>query len=278
MQSSFWHTWQTFYQWNDPVAFSFFGLLDVRWYGLMYVLALTTGYLVGRHIVKSGQFKMTLEQYDKAFIWIEIGVIVGARIGYVLFYDPNVLYMLAHPWEIFSPFSNGQFVGISGLSYHGAVTGFIVGAYLFCRSENIRFLPLLDMSMIAGSAGYGFGRLGNFMNERLVGRETDVDWGIYVSGVLRHPSALYEAFFEGLVVFVSLYIIRKYQTFHGQLLASYGMLYASARFFVEFYRQPDSQLGFVLFDWMSMGQILSVFMFILSLALYLYFMKTKKIS
>jgi phosphatidylglycerol:prolipoprotein diacylglycerol transferase len=278
MENSFWNMWQTFYQWNDPVALSIFGLFDIRWYGLMYVLALGTGYLVGRNLVKNGQFKMTLEQYDKAFIWVEIGVILGARLGYVLFYDPNVTYMLTHPWQIFNPFSNGQFVGISGLSYHGAIIGFVIGAYFFCKSEGIKLLAFLDFTTIAGSAGYGFGRLGNFMNERLVGRQTDVDWGIYVSGVLRHPSALYEAFLEGLVIFIILFWFRMKKTFDGQMLTLYAMLYATARFIVEFYRQPDEQLGFLLLDWLTMGQILSFVMFALALAAYLFFQKTQSLT
>ncbi|MCV6606779.1 MAG: prolipoprotein diacylglyceryl transferase [Campylobacterales bacterium] len=259
--------WQSFFSWHDPVALDL-GFLQVRWYGLMYVLALGFGYFVGRELVKRGEYKMTLEQYDMAFIWVEVGVILGARIGYVLFYDENTMWYLTQPWEIFNPFYNGEFVGISGLSYHGAIVGFLVAGWLFTKRENIKFLYFMDLSVLAGSAGYFFGRVGNFLNDRLVGRETDVPWGIFSHGALRHPAMLYEAFLEGIVVASLLFILRKYKKFDGQLMALYVAFYATARFIVEFYRQPDPQLGFIAFGWLTMGQLLSFAMFSLALVVY----------
>ncbi len=259
--------WQNFFTWHNPVALDL-GFLQIRWYGLMYVLALLSGYMVGRQLVKNGEYKLTLEQYDMAFIWVEVGVILGARFGYVLFYDEHTMWYLTHPWEIFNPFYNGEFVGISGLSYHGAVVGFLVAGYLFAKREKIKFLYFMDLSVLAASSGYFFGRIGNFLNDRLVGRETDVAWGIFSHGALRHPAMIYEAVLEGLVVAALLFILRKYKSFDGQLMALYGMFYATARFIVEFYRQPDPQLGFIAFGWLTMGQLLSFGMFVFALAIY----------
>jgi len=265
--------WQNFYSWHNPIAISFFGF-DVRWYGLMYVLALLSGYLVGRWLVKKDKLPLTLDQYDRAFVWVEVVVVLGARIGYILFYDENTLFYLTHPWEIFNPFSNGQFVGISGLSYHGAIIGFLIAAFWFCKREKIKFLTLMDLAVVASSAGYGFGRVGNFLNMRLLGRETDLPIGIYVDGVLRHPALLYEALLEGFVTFVILFWYRDKKSFNGELMILYGILYSVARFICEFFRRPDPQLGFVLFGWVTMGQILSFFMFLIGVFLYR-FLKNK---
>lgn len=264
--------WQSFYSWQNPVALDL-GFLQLRWYGLMYVLALFLGYYAGRRLVQKGEYKLTLEQYDIAFIWVEVGVILGARIGYVIFYDENTMWYLTHPWEIFNPFQNGEFVGISGLSYHGAVVGFLLGAYFFAKREKYSFLKLMDLAVLAASAGYFFGRIGNFLNDRLVGRETDMPWGVYTHNALRHPSAIYEAILEGIFVAVILYWFRAKKSFDGQLMAMYGMLYSAARFIAEFYRRPDPQLGFIAFDWLTMGQLLSFAMFLVGLGLYLWFKK-----
>jgi len=261
--------WQHFYDWHDPVAVSIFGF-DIRWYGLMYVTALLSGYLIGRWLVKKDKLPFTLDQYDRAFIWVEVGVVLGARIGYVLFYDTDPTYYLTHPWQIFNPYSNGEFVGISGLSYHGAIIGFFIAAYWFCKREKIKLLQLMDLAVVASAAGYFFGRIGNFLNARLMGRETEVPWGVYIDGVLRHPALVYEAILEGLVTFLVLFSIRNKKRFHGELMLYYGMLYSTGRFISEFYRQPDAQLGFVLFGWVTMGQVLSFGMFMLA--------STRKIS
>lgn len=260
--------WQHFYEWHDPAIFSL-GFFQLRWYGLMYVTALLTGYLWGRHMVKKGHWPLSVLQFEAAFMWFVIGVVLGARLGYVLFYDENTLWYLSHPWEIFNPFKNGQLVGISGLSYHGAIAGLLAALWLFVRRHKIAFWAMIDVAAVSGSAGYVFGRLGNFFNQELVGRVTDVPWAIYAEGALRHPSALYEAFLEGIVVFAVLAALYKKRTFDGQMAALYGMLYTAARFIAEFWRQPDEQLGFIAFGWLTMGQLLSFVMFLVALGLYL---------
>jgi len=207
--------------------------------------------------------KTTLDDY---FIWVEVGVILGARLGYILFYDPYTSYYLSHPWQIFNPFNvSGEFVGIRGMSYHGALIGFLLSSYLFARKNDLSLWFLMDIVAIAVPVGYVFGRIGNFLNQELIGRTTDVPWGIYVDGVLRHPSQLYEALLEGLLVFIIIYAIRKRVHFSGGLALAYGVLYGLARFIAELWRAPDIQLGFVYSDWITMGQMLSLLMIGISL-------------
>ncbi|HIP45457.1 MAG TPA: prolipoprotein diacylglyceryl transferase, partial [Sulfurospirillum arcachonense] len=211
---------------------------------------------------------------DNYFIWIEVGVILGARIGYVLFYDTNTSYYLTQPWQMFNPFMNGEFVGIRGMSYHGAIIGFLLATFAFkYRHKKENIWELLDLVAIAVPVGYVFGRIGNFLNKELIGRYTESSWGIYVDGVLRHPSQLYEAFLEGVVVFFILYMYRTKKRFSGELIALYGGLYSLARFIAEFWREPDFQMGFVYGNWMTMGQSLSLLMILVSCILYFYLKK-----
>ena len=137
---------------------------------------------------------------------------------------------------------------------------------------------LMDLVAVAVPAGYFFGRLGNFMNQELVGRVTDIPWGIYVGEQLRHPSQLYEAFTEGLLLFLILFWYRKKKRFDGELIALYGLLYGLFRFICEFFRAPDIQLGFVCCGWMTMGQVLSLLMAALSLGVYLYLRRKSALS
>jgi phosphatidylglycerol:prolipoprotein diacylglycerol transferase len=260
--------WNHIYEHFNPVAFKL-GPVAVHWYGMMYMLALLGAlYAAKRFVVKDnlGFSNQILESY---FIWIEIGIVLGARIGYILFYDPHVEYYLSHPWQMFNPFLDGTFVGIRGMSYHGAIVGFLLGTWLFSRRHKMKIWGLLDLVALSVPVGYIFGRIGNFLNQELVGRVTEVPWGIYVDGVLRHPSQLYEAFLEGLVVFVILYVYRLHKKFEGELIALYGMLYSLARFVAEFWREPDFQIGFVYGGWMSKGQALSLVMIAASLLLYI---------
>ncbi|AII14390.1 phosphatidylglycerol-prolipoprotein diacylglyceryl transferase [Campylobacter iguaniorum] len=261
------NSWNTIYQTMDPVAFELFGL-KVHWYGLMYVLALVVALVLAKYFAKKDKFNISNSLLDNYFFWVEIGVILGARLGYMLIYDPNTSYYLLNPWQIFNPFANGEFVGIRGMSYHGAVVGFVIATLLFCKKYKQNLWSLLDLVALSIPLGYFFGRVGNFLNQELFGRVTTEPWGIMVAGQLRHPSQLYEAILEGLVLFVILYFYRKFKKFDGELIALYAMLYTIARFICEFYREPDFGIGFVAFG-MSMGQILSLAMFIFGLVLYI---------
>lgn len=260
--------WNEIYLHFNPVAFEIFSI-KVHWYGIMYVLALLLALFLAKFFAKRDKFGISDSMLDNYFIWVEVGVILGARLGYIVIYDPNTSYYLANPWQIFNPFYNGEFVGIRGLSYHGAVIGFVIATLAFCKKHRQNLFKLLDLVAISIPLGYVFGRVGNFLNQELIGRETTQIWGIYVDGILRHPSQLYEAFLEGVAIFVILYFYKKFKKFDGELIALYAILYPVARFVCEFYREPDFQLGFVVFG-LSMGQILSIFMFGFGLILYFY--------
>ncbi|WP_024955285.1 prolipoprotein diacylglyceryl transferase [Sulfurospirillum arcachonense] len=265
--------WNNIYNHFDPIAFDL-GFISVHWYGIMYVLALLTALGAAKFFMKKDKMPITEAVLDNYFIWIEVGIILGARIGYILFYDTHTSYYLTHPWQMFNPFLDGTFVGIRGMSYHGAIIGFILATLLFkYRHKKTNIWELLDLVALSVPIGYIFGRLGNFLNQELVGRATDSSIGIYVDGVLRHPSQLYEAFLEGACVFLVLFLYRNKKRFSGELIALYGALYSMARFIAEFYRQPDFQMGFVYGGWMSMGQALSLLMIVTAIILYIYLQK-----
>ena len=249
--------WQNIYSHFNPVAFEL-GPISVHWYGIMYALALISAIFVAKLFIKYDSLPISNDLFDSYIWWAEIGVILGARLGYVLFYDTNTIYYLTHPWQIFNPYVNGTYTGISGMSYHGAFFGFIIASYLFCRKNKISFWFITDIAVLGISAAYVFGRIGNFFNQELVGRVTDVSWGIYVDGILRHPSQIYEAILEGLFVFAILVYFRKRKTFDGQLALMYGVFYSIARIIAEFYREPDSQLGFLYSNWLTMGILQSL--------------------
>lgn len=260
--------WNEIYNNFDPVAFKIFGI-SVHWYGLMYVLALLVALGVAKFIVKFDKVNISNSLLDNYFFWVEIGVILGARVGYILIYDPNTLYYITQPWQIFNPFYNGEFVGIRGMSYHGAVVGFLLATWAFCKKYKQNTWALLDLVALSIPLGYFFGRIGNFLNQELFGRVTDVPWGIYVAGMLRHPSQIYEAVLEGIVIFLILFTYRKFKKFDGELIALYAILYTIARFICEFYREPDFGLGFVFLG-LSMGQILSLAMLLAGVLAYFY--------
>jgi len=269
--------WNHIYSHFNPVAFHLLKI-DVHWYGIMYALALLSAIFMAHWLIKKDNLDISKETLDSYIWWAELGVIFGARFGYILFYDPNTSYYLSHPWQIFNPFSaSGNFVGISGMSYHGAVIGFIIASYLFCKKYKLSFLFLTDIAVIAVSFGYTFGRIGNFLNQKLIGRVTDVPWGVYVNGVLRHPSALYEAFLEGFVIFIILFIVRKKKRFNGEISVLYLILYSFMRIVSEQFRQPDIQLGFLFgTDWLTMGMLISFIFSLICIGFYAILIKRNK--
>ncbi len=264
--------WNQIYSHFDPVALHL-GPIALHWYGIMYMLALLSALYAGKWFVKKDNLPLSNELLDSYFIWIEVGIILGARMGYIFFYDTHLEYYLSRPWQMFNPFLDGTFVGIRGMSYHGAIVGFLLATWFFSLKYKMRMWGLLDLVALSVPVGYIFGRIGNFLNQELIGRPTEVSWGIYVDGILRHPSQIYEAILEGLVVFVLLYVYRKRQKIQGELIALYGLFYSLARFVAEFFREPDFQIGFVYGEWMSKGQALSLVMAIASLLLYIVILK-----
>ncbi|ULO02042.1 phosphatidylglycerol-prolipoprotein diacylglyceryl transferase [Campylobacter sp. RM5004] len=261
--------WQHFYENTNRVAFSI-GMFKIHYYALCYIAALLIALYIGqKNAHKFGFSKKEIENY---FIWIEIGIILGARIGYILVYSDDRAYYLLNPWQMFNPFSNGEFIGIAGMSYHGALFGALIATYLYAKKYKKNMFKILDLVALSVPLGYVFGRIGNFLNHELFGRITDVSWGVYVGNELRHPSQLYEAFTEGILTFLVIWYFSKNIKFNGQLICIYGITYSIARFACEFFREPDFNLGFIALN-LSMGQILSFIMFLISISLYFYLKK-----
>ena len=262
---SFINAWQQLPSHIKPALFSI-GSFQLRYYSLMYIVAFAIVYFLTLYRMKKESFEYTAETVQDYLVWAMLALILGGRFGYALFY--NFGYYLQHPLEIVLPFdfSNGiKFVGLSGMSYHGGVIGIVIATILFCRKRKFNIWHFVDMFCPAIPLGYTFGRIGNFINGELFGRMTTMPWGMYFpldpTRRLRHPSQLYEAFFEGIVLFIILWTIRKKKIFDGFLIGLYICGYGFVRFFIEFFREPDYQLGFVL-GFMSMGQVLCSLMMI----------------
>lgn len=272
--TEFWNWWQHVPQHINPVIVEI-GFFRIQYYGLMYIVAFALTFLLVRHRIKrEDRFEITPDQLGDAFVYLVIGLIVGARLGFVVFY--NLFYYIRHPLEIFLPFSFSggvTFTGLSGMSYHGGLMGAVLGAWLYVRKKNLDWWNFVDLFVPAIPLGYTFGRLGNFINGELYGRVTKLSIGMYFpfapTAELRHPSQLYEAFFEGIFLFAVLWRLRRVRTPRGAMLSLYLMGYGVIRFCIEYFRQPDAQLGFVFLSF-SMGQILCALMIIAGIGLYLY--------
>ena len=270
----FWYWWQHLPQHISPIIVEI-GWFKLQYYGLMYIVAFAVTYFLVLYRLKHEQeFEITTAQVKDAMTYMILGLIVGARLGYVLFYNSS--YYLRHPLEIFLPFSfsNGfQFTGISGMSYHGGLIGVIIATGFYVRQSKIDFWDFADLFLPVIPLGYTFGRLGNFINGELFGRVTTAPIGMYFplapDKQLRHPSQLYEAFFEGIFLFVVLWSIRKIKMPRGAMLALYLIGYGIVRFFIEYFREPDAHLGFVLGPF-SMGQVLCALMIVSGVLLYAY--------
>jgi phosphatidylglycerol:prolipoprotein diacylglycerol transferase len=236
----------------DPVLVHL-GPVQIRWYGTMYLIGFLAGYLLLKRQIREGLFRVTLDQLGSLTTALILGVILGGRLGYVLFYDFSTY--LEHPLSVFA-------IWRGGMSFHGGLAGTLVAGWLFCRREGLPLLEVADRVAVVVPVGLGLGRIANFINDELVGRVTDVPWGMVFPGYgpePRHPSQLYEACLEGVVLFTVLWLLRRRLRAPGALLGLFLVLYAAFRITVEFFRQPDPQLGFLLFG-ATMGQILSTVM------------------
>ena len=211
------NAWQQLPAQMSPTIFSF-GSFQLRYYSLMYLVAFAVVYFLTLYRIKNEDYEYKAETIQDYLVWAMLGVIIGGRFGYALFY--NFGYYFQHPLEIILPFdfSHGfKFVGISGMSYHGGLIGVVIVSILFCRKYKFNFWHFGDLFCPAIPLGYTFGRIGNFINGELWGRVTTVPWGMYFpldsTHSLRHPSQLYEALFEGIVLFILLWLIRKKRMF-----------------------------------------------------------------
>lgn len=271
MMNAFWSWWQQLPANMDPVIFEI-GSFKLQYYGLMYLVAFGVTYALAAYRIKrEDRWSLTPDHLQGLITAMIIGLVIGARLGYVVFYNPG--YYLGHPLEIILPVSfNGglHFTGISGMSYHGGLICTIIGAWWYIRKNNLTFREMADLMIPCIPIAYTFGRLGNFINGELWGRATTVPWGMYFpSGgpTLRHPSQLYEAFGEGIVLFLILWPLRTKVTTPGAMFSFYLIGYGAIRFIIEFFRQPDEHLGFVLLGF-SMGQLLCMAMMVAGVVTY----------
>ncbi|WP_298431906.1 prolipoprotein diacylglyceryl transferase [Geobacter sp.] len=243
----------------DPVFFRL-GPLEFRWYGLMYILGFIASYVILKRGAKRMGLPFTKDDVADIIFSLALGVILGGRLGYIVFY--NLPYYLVHPLKVFA-------VWEGGMSFHGGLMGVVVAGILAARKKGIGFFTLADLCVPAAPVGLGLGRLGNFINGELYGRPTDLPWGIIFpggGGVPRHPSQLYEAFLEGPVLFAILSVVARKKPPAGVVFWTFIAMYGLFRFFVEFFREPDAQLGYLLGPF-SMGQLLSFPMFLLGAAM-----------
>jgi phosphatidylglycerol---prolipoprotein diacylglyceryl transferase len=269
----------------DPVLVHI-GPFAIRWYALAYIAGILLGWAYARALIRNEKLwggnsstkmaPLTVADFDDFVLWVTLGIILGGRIGYVLFY--NLPFFAAHPLEIFQLWNGG-------MSFHGGFTGCVLAVVLFARSRGLSILSLGDLTCAVGPIGLFLGRIANFINGELWGRPADVasvPWAmVFPSGgpVARHPSQLYEAALEGLLLLVvlALLIRRGALTRPGLIIGAFAVVYALARSFCEFFREPDAQLGF-LWGGATMGQLLSIPLFLTGLAFIAYAMKHKPLG
>ena len=262
-----------FYHFLDPVAF-WIGPFAVRWYGLGYILGILLGGLLLVRIGKHWQIRFSFDALLTTFIGATIGIIVGARLGYVLFYGDG--YYFANPAEIL-PFSEG---GLRGMSFHGGVIGMAIAMFIVARINKMSFATLADLVAIVAPIGIFLVRFANFINGELWGAPTDLPWGVEFEsggGIARHPSQLYEALLEGMVIFIVMMILarKKPPLPRGSYLGIFLVLYGVFRIAVEFVREPDAHLGYLAGEWLTMGMVLCIPMLAIGTVLLIYAAKTK---
>ena len=232
----------------DPILLHL-GQLEIRYYGLAYVLGFIIGYFILKYLIKKKEIAMTEDDLDTLILYVAIGLLAGSRIFYFVFYNFQIL--IENPFQIFK-------IWEGGMSFHGGFIGVISAGALFCRIYKKQFYDIADLVVIPFAIGLGIGRVANFINGELYGRATSVSWAVdFGDGIPRHPSQLYESA-KNFVIFVVLWLLKeKENLYKGTLFWTFVTLYGTFRFFIEFFRQPDAQLGFVLFNFLTMGQLLT---------------------
>ena len=253
----------------DPVLFNF-GFIEIRWYSLAYIAGILIGWVLGKKIIQkrfiNSNFEFDLKEFDNLITYIILSIIIGGRVGYVIFY--NFSYYISNPLDIFK-------IWEGGMSFHGALIGIIFGTYIFSIKKKISTIFLLDIIACVCPIGIFLGRIANFINGELVGKVTNVAWGVKFlnyDSMIRHPSQLYEAFFEGLILFMILnfFIFSKNYKI-GTCSYLFLIYYGIFRVIIENFREPDLQIGYIFYS-ISMGTILSVLMIFSGFAIR-YFLK-----
>ena len=244
----------------DPVAFQIFSL-SIRWYSLAYIFGIIFGWLYCRKILIDNN--SIQELFENYLTYLIIGIIIGGRLGYVVFY--NFSYFINNPIEILMIWNGG-------MSFHGGLIGIIASTYFFSKNNNNNMFEFLDLVAVAAPIGIFLGRISNFINGELVGKVTNSDWGVLFPSYddkLRHPSQLYEAFFEGIILFILMNLIHfNKKNKIGTCSVMFMILYGCFRIISEFFREPDIQVGY-LFGYLSMGTLLSLFMILAGGIIYL---------
>lgn len=246
-----------FYNNIDPVLLHL-GSLEIRYYGLFYLLSFIIAYFLIKKLAKERNLNINEDDVSDLLIYLIIGVVLGARLFEILFYNLN--YYLQQPFEMFA-------IWHGGLSFHGGLAGAAIACYYFSKKKNLEFYDLADTLVIPASIGLALGRIGNFTNGELYGRVTNLPWGVKFKDALgfRHPSQIYESL-KNLVIFVTLWNLRGKNLPKGFLFWTFVTMYGAFRFLIEFVREPDSQLGFILGPF-TMGQLLTFPMFVIGLVM-----------
>tara|TARA_B100000767_G_scaffold110271_1_gene105549 strand:- start:474 stop:1247 length:774 start_codon:yes stop_codon:yes gene_type:complete len=244
----------------NPVAFEILSF-EIRWYSLAYIIGIILGWVYCKKILIKDQRILGL--FDDFITYLIIGVILGGRLGYAVFY--NLKYYLENPLEILMVWNGG-------MSFHGGLIGVIIATQLFSYKHKINQFIFLDLVALAAPIGIFFGRIANFINSELIGRETDLPWSvqfILIDNIKRHPSQLYEAFFEGVILFflLSYFFKRNYLKNPGKISALFLILYSLFRFLMEFLRSPDPQIGYLILN-LTLGQLISILFFVAGLFLF----------
>ena len=234
----------------DPVAFQILSL-EIRWYSLAYIVGIILGWIYCKKKLIKDQHILSI--FDDFITYLVIGIILGGRLGYALFY--NLKYYLENPFEILMVWNGG-------MSFHGGLIGIMIASHFFAKKHKINQFIFLDLVSLSAPIGIFFGRIANFINSELIGRATDLPWSvqfILIDDIKRHPSQLYEAFFEGIILFFLLrYFYKKnYLNRPGEISALFLIFYSLFRFFAEFFRSPDSQIGYLILN-LTMGQLISI--------------------
>jgi phosphatidylglycerol---prolipoprotein diacylglyceryl transferase len=255
------------------------GNFPIRYYGLMYLAAFFTCYQAMAIIIKREKLPINAVQLEGLATWIIGGILIGARLGYVFFY--NFSYYIKHPFEMIIPFSfegGFHFTGIAGMSYHGGLIGAVLAGSYFIRKHKLDYWMVVNLSFTAAPLGYTWGRIGNFLNGELYGRVTNSPIGMLFpmdttgpgnTPQLRHPSQLYEAFSEGVLLFAIIWFLRSKGQFKHHIMSLYLIGYGTARYIVEFFREPDAHIGLNMLG-QSRGQMLCLIMILAGIGLWVY--------